>query len=351
MAPIQNSAVVFAEIPSGYPEVGKHIKYVKDRTIDLDTVDIQGGIVTKNLVISIDPYMRGRMRSAEKKSYSAPFELNQPLANFFVGKVVKTDNSKFNIGQYVYGFGNYEEYTIHIKAQADLLRILRDEELQLGLSLTTWVGAAGMPGQTAYHGFYHIGEPKKDETIFITGASGAVGQIVGQLAKREGLKVIGSAGSDDKVKWLQTELNFDHAFNYKTSDVKAELAKFDPLNIYFDNVGGDQLEAALDAAANYARFIECGMISQYNQADSHGIRNLMNIVGKRLKLQGFIILDKARDASFQQEFYSKVPKWIANGELKIKEDVTKGLEKAPEALVGIFQGKNFGKAVIQIADD
>ncbi|CAF1203341.1 unnamed protein product [Rotaria sordida] len=351
MAPIRNSAVIFAEVPSGYPEVGKHIKYVKDRTIDLDTVDTQGGIVTKNLVISIDPYMRGRMRAADKKSYSPPFELNQPLTNFFVGKVVKTDNSKFKIGQYVYGFGGYEEYTVHPKAQTDALRIISNEELQLGLPLTTWVGAAGMPGQTAYHGFYHIGEPKKGETIFITGASGAVGQIVGQLAKREGLTVIGSAGSDDKVKWLQTELNFDHAFNYKTADAKAELAKFDPLNIYFDNVGGDQLEAALDAAANYARFIECGMISQYNQPDSHGIRNLMAVVGKRLKLQGFIILDKAKDPSFQQEFYSKVPKWIANGELKVKEDVTKGLEQASEALVGIFQGKNFGKAVIQIADD
>jgi len=199
--------------------------------------------------------------------------------------------------------------------------------------------------------FFHIGEPKKGETIFITGASGAVGQIVGQLAKREGLKVIGSAGSDDKVKWLQDELQFDHAFNYKTANAKAELAKFDPLNIYFDNVGGDQLEAALDAAADYARFIECGMISQYNEQDAHGIRNLMSIVGKRLKLQGFIVSDHFKDPSFLPEFYSKVPKWIANGEIKIKEDVTKGLEQAAEALVGIFQGKNFGKAVIQIADD
>ncbi len=169
------------------------------------------------------------------------------------------------------------------------------------------------------------------------------------LAKREGLKVIGSAGSDDKVQWLEKELSFDHAFNYKTADAKAELAKFDPLNIYFDNVGGDQLEAALDAAANYARFIECGMISQYNTPDAHGIRNLILIVGKRLKLEGFIILDKAADESFNKEFYSKVPKWIANGELKIKEDVTKGLEQAPQAIVGIFEGKNFGKAVIQIA--
>ncbi len=161
------------------------------------------------------------------------------------------------------------------------------------------------------------------------------------------MKVIGSAGSDDKVQWLQKELNFDHAFNYKTADVQAELAKFDALNIYFDNVGGDQLEAA----ANHARFVECGMISQYNEQDAHGIRNLMLIVGKRLKLQGFIVSDKFQDPSFLPEFYSKVPKWIASGELKVKEDVTKGLETAAEALIGIFQGKNFGKAVIQIADD
>ncbi|CAF3454176.1 unnamed protein product [Rotaria socialis] len=351
MAPIQNSAVIFAEIPSDYPVPGKHLKYVKDRTIDLDNVDMQGGIVTKNLVISIDPYMRGRMRSAEAKSYSPAFELNQPLTNFFVGKVVKSENEKFIVGQYIYGFGVYEEYTVHSKAQTDLLQVISEERIQLGLPLTTWVGAAGMPGQTAYHGFYHIGEPKKGETIFITGASGAVGQIVGQLAKREGLTVIGSAGTDDKVKWLQTELHFDHAFNYKTADVKAELAKFDPLNIYFDNVGGDQLEAALGAAANHARFVECGMISQYNKPDAHGIRNLILIVAKRLKLQGFIVSDKLKEPSFHQEFYSKIPKWIANGEIKVKEDVTKGLEQAPEAILGIFQGKNFGKAVIQIADE
>ena len=183
MAPIQNAAVLFAEVPTGYPEPGKHLKYVTDRTIDLDTVDAQGGIVTKNLVISIDPYMRGRMRAPEKKSYSAPFELNQPLNNFFVGKVVKTEHEKFKVGQYVYGMGNYEEYSVHAKKQADFVRVLTEEELKLGLPLTTWVGAAGMPGQTAYHGLYHIGEPKKGETIFVTGASGAVGQIVGQLGK------------------------------------------------------------------------------------------------------------------------------------------------------------------------
>ena len=183
MAPTQNAAVLFAEVPSGYPEVGKHLKYVTDRTIDLDSVDAQGGVVTKNLVISIDPYMRGRMRAAGTKSYSPPFELNKPLTNYFVGKIVKSQYSKLEVGKYVYGFGAYEEYSVHPRAQAEALRLISDEELKLGLPLTTWVGAAGMPGQTAYFGLYRIGEPKKGETIFITGASGAVGQIVGQLGQ------------------------------------------------------------------------------------------------------------------------------------------------------------------------
>lgn len=181
---IRNAAVIFAKIPAGYPEAGKHIKYVEDRTIDLDAVNTQGGIVTKNLVASIDPYMLGRMRSPEKKSYSPAFELNQPLTNFIVGKIVRSDNEKYKVGQLAYGFGGYEEYTVYHKDQAQSLRILTDEQLKLGLPLTTWVGAAGMPGQTAFHGFYHIGAPKKGETIFITGAAGAVGQIVGQLGKQ-----------------------------------------------------------------------------------------------------------------------------------------------------------------------
>ena len=183
MPSIRNAAVIFNEIPSHDLVPDRHIKYVTDRTIDLDTVQHEGGIITKNLVISIDPYMRGRMRAADKKSYSPPFELNQPLTNFFVGKVIKSDNNRFAIGKYVYGFGAYEEYTIHSQQQTQALHILTDDQLKLGLPLTTWVGAAGMPGQTAFYGLYHIGQPKKDETIFITGASGAVGQIVGQLGK------------------------------------------------------------------------------------------------------------------------------------------------------------------------
>lgn len=351
MAPIRNAAVIFTEVPIGYPECNKHIKYVTDRTIDIDTVDTQGGIVVKNLVVSIDPYMRSRMRAPETKSYLPAFELYEPLTNFGISKVVKSDNNKYKVGQFVYGLTGYEEYTIYPMGQGIGLRVLTQTELNLGLSLTTWVGAAGMTGQSAFYSFYQLGEPKKGDIIFITGASGAIGQIVGQLAKREGLIVIGSAGSDEKVRWLKNELSFDHAFNYKTTDPKVELAKFKPINIYFDNVGGVQLEAALDAASNYARFIECGMISQYNEPNNYGIRNIMQVVVKRLKLLGFNILDKLFDPTFQRDFHSNGLKLIANGEIKIKEDITKGLEHAAEAFVGIFHGNNFGKAVIQIAEE
>ena len=176
MAPIQNTAVVFLEVSTGFPELGKHFKYVKDRKIDLNNLDIQGGIVTKNLVVSLDPFVLRRMKLGG-------YELNQPLMGFVVGKVIKSDNKKFQVGRYVDGMAAFEEYTAFPKAKTDHLRILSDEELKLGLALTVWVRAAGMPGLTAYNGFYDMVEPKKGETIFITGASGAVGQIVGQLGK------------------------------------------------------------------------------------------------------------------------------------------------------------------------
>lgn len=350
MAPTRNAAVVLADYPTTIPEVNTHIKYVSDRTIDLENVDLQGGILTKNLVISVDPYMRGRMRKPEVKSYVVGYEIGKPVTNYVVGKIIRSDDPKYKVGQLTYRDSACEQYTVHPKEVLAKIRILGDEQLKFKLPLTNWVGAAGMPGQTAYYGLEAIGKPKKGDVIFITAASGAVGQLVGQFAKKQGLFVIGSAGSDEKVKFIKDELKFDHAFNYKTTDTATELAKFPPLNIYWDNVGGEQLNAAIGACADKARIVACGMISVW-QGDLKPMPNLRLIVGKRIKMEGFIILDMYSDEKWMTEFYATVPKWISEGSITIKEDITKGLENGPQAIVSIFKGDNFGKTVIQIADE
>lgn len=205
---------------------------------------------------------------------------------------------------------------------------------------------------TAYSSFYEIGKPKKGETIFISAASGAVGHIVGQLAKREGLRVVGSAGTDDKVKHL-TELGFDAAFNYKTEKPADALAKYCPdgIDIYFENVGGETLEAVLMAANNFGRVIACGMISQYNTTDYYGVKSLMMVVAKRLTIRGFIVGDPDFWPKYQKEFYTNMPKWLANGEVKYREDIADGLANGPEKFVGMLKGENFGKTMIKIRDE
>lgn len=180
---VRNAAILFSAVPNAYPQVGKHIKYVDDRRIDLRQVPTDGGILVKNLVVSVDPYMVGRMRTSDKKSYIEPFELNQPLTNFAISKIIQSNNENFPVGRYVYGIGAFEEYSLVQRTKLESLRLLSKDQLSIGLPLTTWLGAAGMPGQTAYYGFYHIGKPRKGETIYISGAAGAVGQIVGQLGR------------------------------------------------------------------------------------------------------------------------------------------------------------------------
>jgi len=212
-----------------------------------------------------------------------------------------------------------------------------------------------MPGMTAYSSLYEIGEMHKNEkeTIFVSGAAGAVGSLVGQLAKREGLRVVGSAGSDEKVKYLTEKLGFDVAFNYKKESPLEALNKYIPegLDIYYDNVGGETLFAAIENAKDFARFIECGMISQYNNKspdEAFGFKNLMRIVSKRLKIQGFIVRDIA--AKYREEHSKNVAEWLHKGEIHYEEDVTVGIDNEAEGFVGMLNGKNFGKAVIKYAD-
>lgn len=352
MPVVKNRAVIFQSPPTGgYPVEGQHLVYSESNEIDIDNVDIKDGVLVRNKVVSIDPYQRGRMRAPEIQSYSAPFKLNSPITNYGVGKVIRSNDDRFKVGDEIFSNSTgFEEYTIISKKGLDDVAT-RVIDQKIGLPVEKWTGAAGMPGMTAYYGFYEIGQPKKGETIFISAASGAVGQIVAQLAKREGLKVIGSCGSDEKVEYLKNELKFDHAFNYKTSNNLQELKKFEPIDIYWDNVGGETLDDFFLVAAVRARIIACGMISQYNvSGEPYGVKNIMLTVGKSIKMQGFIIINPECWKPTAPKFYASVPEWLVKGEITSKEDVTKGLKNAIGSLIGIFKGQNFGKAVVEIWD-
>jgi NADPH-dependent curcumin reductase CurA len=211
-----------------------------------------------------------------------------------------------------------------------------------------------MPGLTAWSSFYEIGQPKKGETIFISAASGAVGQLVGQLAKHEGLTVIGSVGDDKKLEYIKSELGFDSGFNYKTEKPAEALARLAPngIDIYYENVGGEQLEAAINAMNNFGRIIACGMISQYNAkpGEQYPIRNLMSVVAKRLTIRGFIVSDENMGPKHHKEHQEKLQKWLHDGTFKARYSVTEGIDNSADGFIGLLEGKNFGKAVLQIAD-
>ncbi|KAK8238935.1 hypothetical protein HDK77DRAFT_483542 [Phyllosticta capitalensis] len=350
MVQVQNKSFIYKNPPTGWPKPGIDIA-VESRPIDLDTVEPpQGGIVTKNFYASLDPYQRGRMREPGTKSYFPSFNLNEPIDNAVVAKVVKSANPKFQPGDLVTGMCPIQEYSVLPEAAANGFRQLNNP---YNLDAKLFTGALGMPGLTAYSSFYEIGKPKKGETIFISAASGAVGQIVGQLAKHEGLKVIGSVGDDAKLDFILKELNFDAGFNYKKEKPSDALARLAPngVDIYFENVGGETLEAALEAMNNHGRIIACGMISQYNATpeERYGIRNLFHVVTKRITMRGFIVSDADMGPLHAKAHQENVQKWIAEGTFKTKMHVDK-MDDAVDAFLGMLSGKNFGKAVLEIAD-
>ncbi|KAL8280207.1 hypothetical protein RQP46_007321 [Phenoliferia psychrophenolica] len=331
----RNQSLIFNAVPSGLPKPGQDLKRI-DGEIDLTAPLPVGGLLTKTIVLSQDPYQRGRMRPANTKSYTPPFELGKPLTNFGVSEVLESANPAFKKGDKVYGSHPFSEYATFTQEEAKGLKVLENKEK---LPWSTWVGAAGMPGQTAWWGLLNVGQPKKGETIFVSGAAGAVGQMVIALSQQKGLKVVASAGSDDKVAFLKDTLKVDVAFNYKTTDTSSVLADH-PLSIYWDNVGGPTLDAALAAMENRGRIIECGQISTYN-GEAYGVKNTGLIVTKSLKMEGLIVLQHDISA-----FYDTIPGLIASGDIKQpKEHLTKGLDNG-EAFVDLLTGGNFGKSVI-----
>lgn len=303
----------------------------------------KGEVLVRNIYMSVDPYMRGRMNDQE--SYVPPFELHKPLEGGCVGQVVISRNDGFRQGGYVLGMKGWRE--AYISDGSDITPI----DPGLG-PVQSFLGVLGMPGMTAYVGLLDIGRPKEGDTVFVSAASGAVGSLVCQIAKIKGCRVIGSAGSDAKVSWLLETAGVDAAFNYKKVDnLREELGRLCPegIDIYYENVGGKHLEAALDCMEPFGRVVLCGMISQYNAVRREpGPGNLFLAITKRLTLQGFIVSDHM---DRRDRFYSDMAQWIREGRVKWKETVIEGLENAPDAFLGLFKGENFGKMLVKVGPD
>ncbi|KAI8888421.1 NAD(P)-binding protein [Backusella circina FSU 941] len=345
---VKNTQVVFSKVPEKYPVIGEHMT-VNETEIDLDAEIPQGSILVKTLVLSVDPYMRGRMRDASVKSYSPAFALDQPMNSHVMALVLKSNNDRFAEGDLVYGLGSHQNYVVVPEPYTKLLEV-RNEAKDSGIPLSNYVGVLGMPGNTAYTGLIKFGKPKAGETLYVSAASGAVGQLVGQIGKNLGLHVVGSAGSDEKVAYLK-EIGFDSAFNYKTRDAEEALGELCPngIDIYFENVGGKMLEAVINHSNRFARIVCCGMISQYNvgAGNQEPIHNLIQVVAKSLVLQGFIVSDYP---DMVEPFRKEVTEWLKSGKIQYRETIATGIENTPEAMLDVLTGKNFGKQVVKVAD-
>ncbi|TCD64959.1 hypothetical protein EIP91_003417 [Steccherinum ochraceum] len=343
MAPIKNGRLLYKEIPDGYPQPGKHVVYDESELIDLDNVPLNGGLLLKILVLSIDPYLRNRMRDPSVRGFLPAFEIGKPLQNGGVAQVLRSEDPKYTAGTYVAGSYPFQKYLV---AQASEVNGLRPVQKKGKLTLSAHVGVAGMPGATAYTGWKEYAKPKAGEVVFVTTGAGCVGAIVIQLAKADGLKVIGSAGSDAKVEYMKS-MGADVVFNYKKTKVEDVLKKEGPIDIFWDNVGGEALDAALANCNKHARFIECGMMSVYNGDNAYQMKNLNYIYQFEIQLHGFIILSLIPK---YPEFYTEFANRIASGEIKYNEDITVGLENGGAALETIQRGNNTGKSVIAVAD-
>lgn len=332
----KSSQIVLAGRPEGKPTAS---------AFRLETIDVadpaEGEILVRNTWMSVDPYMRGRM--VDRASYVPPFQIGQPLDGGVVGEVVKSRNSAFKEGDTVSHFAGWREYAV-LGGHSGAFKI--DTSLA---PAQAYLGVMGMPGLTAYAGLLAHGKPQSGETVFVSAASGAVGSLVGQIAKIKGCHVAGSAGSDDKVAYLTKELGFDAAFNYKTSDLDAALRKACPkgVDVYFENVGGPQLQAVLNQMNPFGRIPVCGMIAEYNATiPQAGPNNLISVIPKRLTIRGFIVSDHNE---MMPDFIRDMGGWIKSGQIKYQETIHNGIAEAPAAFLGLFDGENSGKMLVKLA--
>ena len=301
----------------------------------------EGTLVVKVLYVSLDPAMRGWMNDA--KSYIAPVALGSVMRAGGVGRVVASKHARFAVGDHVVGMFGVQEYAV-----SDGKGVHRIDPALAPLPV--WLGALGMPGMTAYFGLLDVGKPRPGDTVVVSGAAGAVGAVVGQIARIKGCRAIGIAGGAAKCAYLTGELGFDAAIDYKSEDVRAALARHCPkgIDVYFDNVGGDILDAALARLAMHARVVICGAISQYNSTTGiRGPANYLSLLVNRASMTGMLVFDYA---DRYDEAARDLGAWRAAGTLKTREDVVDGLDRFPDALLMLFRGENMGKLVLKVAD-
>jgi len=300
-----------------------------------------GQVLVRNIFMSVDPYMRGRM--VDRRSYVPPFQM---LSGGAIGQVVASNNNKeFKAGDYVSNGLGWREWFVSPSQGLQKL------DPKIG-PIQSYLGALGMPGLTAYAGLLRIGELKNGERVFVSAASGAVGSIAVQIAKNKGCYVVGSAGSDEKCKFLTEELGIDGAINYrKAKDLTTAVreAFHEGIDVYFENVGGEHLVAALNNMRVNGRIPLCGMIDQYNATElPAGPGNLAMAIGMSLTLRGYIV---SNHYDMMPKFLEDMAKWIKEGKMKWRETILEGIEKAPEAFIGLFRGDNFGKMLVKIGPD
>ncbi|XP_049347237.1 2-alkenal reductase (NADP(+)-dependent)-like isoform X3 [Solanum verrucosum] len=338
---MNNKQIILKHYVEGYPKESD--MEFKNSIIKLNVQEGSNVVVLKNLYLSCDPYMRSRMSKLEG-SYVQSFTPGSPITGCGVAKVLESVDSNFQEGDLVWGMTGWEEYSIVTATQSALFKI-HDKNVPLSY----YTGILGMPGMTAYVGFYEICSPKKGETVFVSAASGAVGQLVGQFAKMLGCYVVGSAGTKEKVDLLKNKFDFDEAFNYKEEkDLVAALKRYFPngIDIYFENVGGKMLDAVLLNMKLCGRIAVCGMISQYNLEKTEGVHNLFCLITKRIRMEGFLVSDHYH---LYPKYLEMIIPQIKGGNVVYVEDIAEGLENAPKALVGLFYGRNVGKQVVKVS--
>jgi NADPH-dependent curcumin reductase CurA len=329
-----NKRVLLASRPTGW---------VSEANFRIEDVPVQapgeGQVLVKNLWLSLDPYMRGRMN--EGKSYAAKQEIGEVMIGGTVGEVVESKHPKFAKGDQVLGMLGWQQYGLSDGKGLNKVDASR-------VPLPAYLGVLGMPGVTAWVGLLDICQPKAGETVVVSAASGAVGSVVGQIAKLKGCRAVGIAGGRQKCDYVVKELGFDACVDYKAGalndDLKAALPK--GIDCYFENVGGEILDAALRRMNPFSRIAVCGLISQYNATEPYGVKAIQSILTNRIKMQGFIVSDRTE---LWAKALPELAGWVAAGKIKYRETVTEGLENAPRAFIGLLKGENFGKQLVRLS--